>query len=301
MSETKKTNSFDDILEKKNKPQDMSIIKKGLIDKFQKENEEKEKKLITPDNSGDDIEIVDFVKKNKKDFQEALEVAKTPLQIEETIKAFDPLNNQQIFDKVYQRWVDKPSYPYYATTGSFFTYHIVSFLLGKPKSFGEPDFIYYLPKDRVNAFPEHFKNAGDVVVSKNIQTANKVAEKMAWGSVPQISKELTHSAILPKILASFKGLVPQGTNKLGMSLIVFGVALAFVFSGTSAINQKFKQYQQRSNMVENAKKEIDKFKVLDKQYESDFMSGKITKEQLKSQLENNKNMIDAQQSIVDGK
>lgn len=301
MSEPHKTNSYEDILDKKNKPQDMSMIKKNLMDKFQKENEEKDKKLTSPEDNGNDIEIVDFVQNNKKDFQEALEVATTPAQIEETIKAFDPLNNHDIFGKIYKRWANLPSYPFYATTGSFFTYHIVSILLGKPKNFGEPDFIYYLPKDRVNAFPEHFKNAGDVVVSKNIQTANKVAEKMAWGSVPKISKSSAHSAILPKIVSSVKGLIPQGTNKLGVSLIVCGVALAFLSSGTSALHQKYQQYKEHSVMVDNAKGEIEKLKALDKQHEDDFMAGKITKEQLKEQLDNNKYMIDTQKSIIDSK
>lgn len=300
MSQTKTTNSYDNILEKKNPSQDMNQVKESLIDKFKREKEEKENKLTSVETT-DDIEIVDFVNKNKQNFQEALEVAETPEQIEETIRSFNPMGDYSIKDKVFARWANRPSYPYHATIGSFFSYHIMSFLLGRPKTFGAPDFIYYLSKDRINAFPEHFKNAKNAVESENIQTTHKWSELMAFGITPQVSKVDAHSAVFSKLVYGIKGLKPRGTNKLGVLLITFGVALAFVFSGGTAINKKIAEYKAHSQMVESAEQEIDRIKENDKKLEADFMAGKITKEELKMKLEYDKAMIESQQQIIDGK
>ena len=250
MSQTQKTNSYENILEKKNNgsSQDMFQVKESLIDKFKREKEEKEKKLTSAETT-DDIEIVDFVNKNKENFQEALEVAETPEQIEETIRSFNPMSDFSIKDKVYARWANRPSYPYHATIGSFFSYHIMSFLLGRPKTFGAPDFIYYLSKDRINAFPEHFKNAKNAVESENIQTTHKWSELMAFGITPQVSKADAHSAVMSKIVYGVKGLKPRGTNKIGVFLIACGVAMAFTLSGGTAINKKIQQYNSNKDLA----------------------------------------------------
>lgn len=98
MSQPQKTNSFESVFDKKetSKDTDMLNVKDDLIAKFKKANEQKAQDIIKPkDDVEVDVEIVDFVTKNKKNFQEALEVAETPEQITETIKAFNPLNMKQ--------------------------------------------------------------------------------------------------------------------------------------------------------------------------------------------------------------
>lgn len=308
MSQPQKTNSFESVFDKKDnsKEQNMLQVKDDLIAKFKKANENKVNDLIEPKTNIDvDVEIVDFVNKNKENFQEALEVAETPEQIEETIKAFNPLNDFKLKEKTYTRWANRPDYPYYGSFGSYLSYHILSFLLGKPKNFGAPNFIYYLAKDRVNMAPEHFKNAGHIIESEHIQTTHKISELMAWGTNPVISKVDANSPIVSKIKYSLLSLKPRGTNKLAMLLITIGVTLAFVFSGGTALNKKFKEYQAKSQMqeqmVQDAKTQLEYIKKQEDKAASDFQKSVINEQQLNQILEQLKNQKDAQQKIIDGK
>lgn len=308
MSQPQKTNSFESVFDKKDntKNQDMLHVKDDLIAKFKKANENKVNDLIEPKTNIDiDVEIVDFVNKNKENFQEALEVAETPEQIEETIKAFNPLNDFKLKEKTYTRWANRPDYPYYGSLGSYFSYHILSFLLGKPKNFGAPNFIYYLAKDRINMAPEHFRNPGHIIESEHIQTTHKISELMAWGTNPVISKVDANSPILSKIKYSLLSLKPRGTNKLAVFLIAVGISLAFVFSGGTALNKKFKEYQAKSQMqeqlVKDAKTQLEYIKKQEDKAASDFQKSVINEQQLNQILEQLKNEKDAQQKIIDGK
>ena len=285
MSQPKKENqenSYDSIFQ----------TKYEILKSFKKENLEAKKQDEKVDDSvSDDIEIVTYVNKNKNDFQELLSEAKTEEQIKKVIYKYNPLNDTSVFDPIFKRWAELPSKTYYSTWGSQFTYFIMSFILGSPKSHGQPDFIYFLPKDRINAFPNHFDGAGTVTISKYIQTTNKVSELMAFGTGVKDSNS--------KIATFFKGFIPQGSSRLGVFLISVGIALAFSIGGINAVTSKWKDHSEHVKMIENLQAQHDTLVQNNKTLQQQYKDGKITEDDFKNQATSNNQLIKNLQQQID--
>ncbi|HAU4290896.1 TPA: hypothetical protein ACQVKY_005339 [Serratia marcescens] len=92
----------------------------------------------------------------------------------------DPRNNTEYFQKQYIRWArdNSDTHTHLASYSSKVSFWLGSTLIANPASLGLPDYIYYLPKDRMVCFRGHFhpKRIGTIQVSRNILFTNKYIE-----------------------------------------------------------------------------------------------------------------------------
>lgn len=89
----------------------------------------------------------------------------------------DPRNTPEYFQKQYIRWArdNSDTHTHLASYSSKVSFWLGSTLLANPASLGLPDYIYYLPRDRLICFRGHFhpKKIGTIQVSRNILFTSK--------------------------------------------------------------------------------------------------------------------------------
>lgn len=101
----------------------------------------------------------------------------TDRQAAKVLVKFDPRNNSEYFMSGYENWArdNSNTHTHLASIGSKVSFWIGSTFVANPASIGVPDYVYYLPKDRMTCFRGHFnpKTIGTIRVSRYINTTNR--------------------------------------------------------------------------------------------------------------------------------
>lgn len=178
MTEIKKNETTDPIFDKKesktNKYEKQAFFRPPLSeivkDVLYKKNDVK--------NANPDIEVDE---KDKQELASTLE-ALNDEQATEVLVKYDPRNSLDYFKQGYSTWArdNSMTYKYYSTFASKVSFWLGSTLIDPPEKLGLPDYIYYLPMDRMICFRGHFnpETIGSPLVSKYILYTNKYIIEM---------------------------------------------------------------------------------------------------------------------------
>lgn len=111
----------------------------------------------------------------KKEIAAGLEILKHPEQQTALLVQADPRNNIDFFEKGYRAWARDNSNTHFAaaTFGSKVSYWLGSTLVASPASIGVPDYVWYLPKDRLTVFRGHFNPKTIMANDKYILHTNR--------------------------------------------------------------------------------------------------------------------------------
>lgn len=111
----------------------------------------------------------------KKEVAAGLEILQHPEQQKALLTQADPRNNIAFFSTEYKKWARDNSNTHYAAAsfGSKVSYWLGSTLVASPASIGVPDYVWYLPKDRLTVFRGHFNPKTIMANDKYILHTNR--------------------------------------------------------------------------------------------------------------------------------
>lgn len=111
----------------------------------------------------------------KKEVAAGLEILQHPEQQKALLVQADPRNNIDFFDFEYKKWARDNSNTHFAVAsfGSKVSYWLGSTLVASPASIGVPDYVWYLPKDRLTVFRGHFNPKTIMANDKYILHTNR--------------------------------------------------------------------------------------------------------------------------------
>lgn len=116
----------------------------------------------------------------KKEIAAGLEILKHPEQQTALMVQADPRNTVEHFDSTNRKWARDNTNTYYsaASFGSKFSYWLGSTLVANPAEKGVPDYVWYLPKDRLTVFRGHFNPKTIMANDKYILHTNQQILKL---------------------------------------------------------------------------------------------------------------------------
>jgi hypothetical protein len=111
----------------------------------------------------------------KKDIAIGLEQLPHIEQQTELLNQADPRNNLKYFEAGYAKWArdNSETYTNLASVGSKISFWLGSTLVANPAEKGLPDYIWYLPKDRLTVFRGHFHPQRIMMNDKYILHTNR--------------------------------------------------------------------------------------------------------------------------------
>lgn len=134
------------------------------------------RKEVLPDNEPI-IESVDHLvnEKEKADMLVGLNTLQGSEQQTALLNEMDPRNNRSYFEAGYVKWArdNSDSHTHLASIGSRVSFWLGSTFIANPASKGVPDYVWYLPKDRMTVFRGHFNPKTARLNKKHILATNK--------------------------------------------------------------------------------------------------------------------------------
>lgn len=184
--------------------------------------------------------ILEVSEDSKKKLGVVLEKANEEEKIE-VINQADPNNNNEVFLRQYKAWArnNTNAHPEAATFASKVSFWLGSTFIQKPKLVDMPDYIWYLPKDRIVCFPDQFKNTGSNYVSKFILFTNKYIEEVR-------KRLLRNISIFFLVFGISLGAVSYGLNKVHEGYVYV----------TTKISSTYNNYKMKSKNIEDEKQHL---------------------------------------------
>lgn len=241
---------------------------KDITERIQKEEQnpefETEKKF----------QMTGLSKEDEGKFQKLIKTTDNPETIKMIYQSFDPLAHEEKFYEQYLAWANNPLNKKENTTFvSWYSNKVCSIFLGGSESNKLAPFVYYEPRNRVNCFPEHFKNISNVEVSKNIQ--------------------FTHE--------TFRLLGLQLHEKIAMLFLSVGLILgtgsAVVIATTHGVSGIVKDYKQKSAQKESIDRQIEQLQKQNASYVEQKKAGTMKDEDfVRNVTQNNDNIKSLKES-----
>ncbi len=146
--------------------------------------------LYKNNNTINDDDDFDINQAEQKELAETLEMLDEQ-QATDVLVKYDPRNSLDYFKQGYATWARDNSMTYKdsATIASKISYWIGATLIDPPEKLGLPDYIYYLPMDRMICFRGHFnpETIGNPIVSKYILYTNKYILEMRKAIIKRVA------------------------------------------------------------------------------------------------------------------
>jgi hypothetical protein len=221
----------------------------------------------------DEIEIAEAEKLNLAKELENL----SDEQAAKVLVKFDPRNNLEYFLESYENWArdNSNTHTHLASLGSKVSYWIGSTFVANPASIGVPDYIWYLPKDRMTCFRGHFdpKRIGTITVSRYILFTNRYIDLLRDKILKRIGFIFLATALV----------VGGATYTVSKGLSGYKYVVAKVKS--SGDKEKFKE-EQMSALKKEAEDLVAKYKeqqVSETQFREQVKALKDREQQIKEQ------------------
>lgn len=235
---------------------------KDIAERIKKEEENPEFE------SQEKFQMTKPTREEEEKFQKLLKETDNPETIKMIYQSFDPLAQEDKFNQQYLAWANNPlNKKEHTTFVSWFSNKVCSVFLGSHETNQLAPFVYYEPRNRVNCFPEHFKNISNVEISKNIQFTHETFRNLGL----QLHKKVA-------ILFLSVGLV-------------LGTGSALVIATTHGVSSVVQKYKQKSAQKESIDKQIEQLNAQNKQYVQMKADGKMTDDDFRRNVKQNNETI----------